>query len=192
MTSPSAGDRDDRRDRRRLEQERGVGAVEPGVDRVDRLGGGLGVADGAAPRRPRRRCRPAARGRRRAASTSRRAERRRRRRAGTARTRRGARSAARRRARVHSPNRPRAAVGRGRPRRSARAAVATATSRSTSNSVVEPAEQRRDAVVAQAADDAVGRQDGQRLARPRRGTASACSRTPDPPRTSGDIRRSSR
>ena len=36
-------------DRRRLEQERGVGAVEPGVDRVDRLRGRLRVAD---PRRP--------------------------------------------------------------------------------------------------------------------------------------------
>ena len=32
MTSPSRGDREDRRDRRRLEEERGVGAVDPGVD----------------------------------------------------------------------------------------------------------------------------------------------------------------
>ena len=42
---PVCCDRRDRSDRRRLEQERGIGAVYPAVDPGDRFGGRLGVGD---------------------------------------------------------------------------------------------------------------------------------------------------
>ena len=162
MTSPSRATASIGGDRRRLEQERGV-APSPAVDRGDRLGGRLRVADRAAgdgvgidPER-------AARGRRRGASRRGRAAPRRRP-AGRPRTRRGGRVRMAPPARVQSPNRPAppaASAGglegrrRARPRRRP-ARPRTARRRRSSRSAAPSSPI--------AAHEAVGRQDGQRLA----------------------------
>ena len=184
MTSPSRGDRRDRGDRGRLEQERGVGAVEAGVDRVERLGRRLRVADGAGRDRRRRRCRPAARARPRAASTS------------SPRTAsppagRNGSNASRRAVRIAPAGR--ASRGRTGPRRRGQPARAPNAARSSSavdvgvdleqlvQAVAAGARRRRRRARARSGGSA-GRSAARRSPR---GTASAGSRTPGPPRTSG-------
>ena len=167
------------------QQERGVDAVVPRVDRGDRLGGGLRVARRPRRRRPRHRRRAAARARRRAATTSRRAQRPRRPPAGTARRRRAGR--VRQRAAVARPE-PEPALAAGRqPGRVELGAERVGGRRPARRRTARRPGSSRPAAVAvvEAAHEAMGRQHGQRLAGRGEEAASAGSRTPDPPRTSG-------
>ena len=156
-----AGDRDDRRDRCRFEQERRIRAIDAGVDAIDRLRGrlreadragrdGVGIEPGQALQRDAEQC-DIERADGVAAGRQERLER----------VAPGA-SAVRRRSRVQRPKTPAP------PGASAAASNrATSSSRPTSAShleqLVEAVQEPRDTVVAEAAHDAMGRQDRQLL-----------------------------